>query len=344
MSHMKDTVKTVLREGAALGALLSGQLAAAERRQQAGLTVLCYHRVLPEAQRQAYHDPGLVVTPEAFAQHCALLAGRFEVLPFCEAVAQWQNGAAHGRPLAAITFDDGYRDNFLHAAPTLRAHGLRATFFVIAGLVGSTRLPWYDEAGRAWKALAGRGKAPESAASAFAAIAEAKALPMQQRLQWVEDLSAQAQLAPPAEEDLIMTAEQLCRLAEDEHEIGSHSLTHPIVTQCDEDELAMEAGESRERLEDLLQRAVRSFCYPNGNHNARTARALERAGYTCAATMDAGINLQGTSTPLTVQRWFVQQDRLCGVSGTQSRNLMRLEWSGLADSLYRRHAAVGGAG
>lgn len=329
-------MKRVARLGLARAAQAAGWLARAEARQCAGLTVLCYHRVLPEAARWAYHDPGLVVTPEAFAAHCQLLAERFTVLPFAEAVTRWQHGAQMEKPLAAITFDDGYQDNHAHAAPVLRQHGLRATFFIIAGLVGSRQLPWYDEAGRAWNALAARGDAPAGHGCAFDAIAWAKLLPAQERLDWVAELSARAALSPAPDMDCIMTAAQLQSLAAAGHEIGSHSLTHPIVTRCNEGDLRMELEESRERLSDVVHAPVISFCYPNGNHDLRTAEALRHAGYACAATMAPGINLPGGADPLTVQRWFVQEDRMRGTDRAQSRLLMRTEWSGLAERLYRR--------
>jgi len=340
MSGLSDSVKRVARLALARGAQAAGQLARAEARQHAGLTVLCYHRVLPEAARWAYHDPGLVVTPEAFAAHCQLMAERFTVLPLSEAVALWQRGERAEKPLAAITFDDGYQDNHVHAAPVLRQHGLRATFFIIAGLVGSRQLPWYDEAGRAWNTLAARGDAPAGQDCAFDAIAWAKLLPAQERLDWVAELSARAALSPAPEIDCIMTAAQLQSLVDAGHEIGSHSLTHPIVTRCNDGDLRMELEESRERLGELVHAPVLSFCYPNGDHDLRTLEALRRAGYTCAATMDPGVNLRSNAQALTLKRWFVQEDRLRWTGTIQSPLLMRTEWSGLAERLYRR----GGAG
>ncbi len=88
----------------------------------------------------------------------------------------------------------------------------------------------------------------------------------------------------------------------------------------------------------MIGQPVRAFCYPNGNHDARTAEAVAQAGYDYAATMDPGINARERVTPLTVQRWFVQEDRLCSLTGRQSPTLMRLEWSGLADTLFKRGA------
>jgi len=46
--------------------------------------------------------------------------------------------------MVAITFDDGYADNVKLAVPVMDALGLRATFFVVAGLIGTDGELWYD--------------------------------------------------------------------------------------------------------------------------------------------------------------------------------------------------------
>ncbi len=332
-------VKSLARWGIGLGAQGVGLLAVAEVKQRAGLMVLCYHRILPAAQRAGYYDTNLVVTPEAFASHCRLLAARYTVCPFTEALERWHRGERPAKPLAAITFDDGYRDNARHAAPVLAQHGLPATFFIIAGLVGSRSLPWYDAAGRAWNALATRGEQPSNHASAMAAVAWAKQLTALERIAWVEALEQRANLPAPAEDDYIMDDNQLRALAAAGHEIGSHSLTHPILTQCNERDLLIEMAEARERLGGVLGKAPAAFCYPNGSHDARVRVAAASAGYAWAATMDPGVNQAQGVDPMAVRRWFVQEERLQGPNGGQCARLMRLEWSGLADSLYRRGTA-----
>src|SRR5206468_5558169 len=49
--------------------------------------------------------------------------------------------------------------------------------------------------------------------------------------------------------------------------IESHTVTHPILTRVDAVQLARELTASRRRLEDVLNRPVRSFCYPNGDYD-----------------------------------------------------------------------------
>jgi peptidoglycan/xylan/chitin deacetylase (PgdA/CDA1 family) len=94
--------------------------------EQAGRrVVLCYHSVHP---RPSY----LGLTPELFDSHLAWLQENSQVVPLDELVAGPRRS---GGPYVAITFDDGYADNYTHALPLLRARGMAASFFVAVGFI-----------------------------------------------------------------------------------------------------------------------------------------------------------------------------------------------------------------
>jgi peptidoglycan/xylan/chitin deacetylase (PgdA/CDA1 family) len=78
------------------------------------------------------------VRPEDFGRHLDLLAARRRIVPLAEAVGALGTEAAHR--LAAVTFDDGYRDFARHALPVLRLRGLHATLFVPAAHVGGANV------------------------------------------------------------------------------------------------------------------------------------------------------------------------------------------------------------
>ncbi len=67
-------------------------------------------------------------------------------------------------------------------------------------------------------------------------------------------------------------------------EIGSHTLSHPRLSELPESRQRTELCESRRRLEDLLGTKVRSLAYPYGVHSADTVRIAEEAGYETAVT------------------------------------------------------------
>lgn len=100
--------------------------------------VVVFHRV--DAR---YPANGLTCTPKRFAAFCAFFRRYWTVVPLRELVRRLEAGEPVGG-LLAITFDDGYRDNWTTAAPLLRQHGLPATFFVTTEFIQSDQTPWWD--------------------------------------------------------------------------------------------------------------------------------------------------------------------------------------------------------
>ncbi|MBS0446969.1 MAG: polysaccharide deacetylase family protein [Proteobacteria bacterium] len=101
---------------------------AAPRLAAPRITVLLYHRVSDDAR------DNLTVGVEQFDRQMRLVAEHCDVLSIEEVLAT-ETVRRSKRPVVAITFDDGYRDNFLHAAPILRRHDLPAAFFVSTGII-----------------------------------------------------------------------------------------------------------------------------------------------------------------------------------------------------------------
>lgn len=86
------------------------------------------------------------------------------------------------------------------------------------------------------------------------------------------------------------------------HEIGSHSLTHPYLTQLPPARAREEIHASRKKLEDLFGRPIRHFCYPFGDWNERVRDWVAEAGYQTACTTDTGLNAP-TDSPLALKRF-----------------------------------------
>ena len=91
-------------------------------------------------------------------------------------------------------------------------------------------------------------------------------------------------------------------------EIGSHTVSHPILTTTDNDELRRELLESRARLEAELGHSVELFCYPNGGFDERVRRETAGAGYACAVTTRPGLNERRGADPFTLRRVPAESD------------------------------------
>lgn len=123
---MKRHAKNLIKRGIKTGTRLVGPLF---RAGGPSTRILTYHSVGARA-----HE--MNVRPEAFAAQMEWLAKHAEVISLRD--------AAEGRPGVALTFDDGYRDNLLNAAPILKALEFPATVFMVAGKAGSVIHPEED--------------------------------------------------------------------------------------------------------------------------------------------------------------------------------------------------------
>jgi peptidoglycan/xylan/chitin deacetylase (PgdA/CDA1 family) len=95
---------------------------------------------------------------------------------------------------------------------------------------------------------------------------------------------------PHADELIPMSWQELRELADAGWEIGSHTRTHPKLTQLGDAELADELVISRSELEEVLDQPCKSLAFPYGDEDVRVQRAAETAGYTAAAALPSPIS------------------------------------------------------
>ena len=86
------------------------------------------------------------------------------------------------------------------------------------------------------------------------------------------------------------------------HEIGSHTLTHPHLTQIGLSDAREEIGASRKKLQDWFGRSVDHFCYPYGDWNEFVQELVIEAGYKTACTTIPGVNTPAVS-PFQLKRF-----------------------------------------
>ncbi|MDH3461346.1 MAG: polysaccharide deacetylase family protein [Burkholderiaceae bacterium] len=234
------------------------------------LTVLFFHRVFARVDPMMPGEP----TAKSFDTLLGWVQSQFNVLPLAEGVRRLAN---HSLPpaAAAITFDDGYRDNLDVAAPLLQRRGLPATFFIASGFLDGgimfndvviecmRRCPMeeillsnLDIASlslRTW---------PERGRAAGIVLRALKYLPFKQRADAVQRLPIHCRVELP--NDLMLTSEQVRAMAAQGFEIGAHTDHHPILARVSDDMARAEITRGRNRLEAIAERSVRLFAFPNG--------------------------------------------------------------------------------
>lgn len=309
-----------------LGSLLSPAGA------KARLSILIYHRVLPETDSIFPNES----TVTSFDQDMATLKSVFNVLPLPEAVARLKAGTLPARA-ACITFDDGYADNFTNALPILQKHSLTATFFIATAYLNGGRM-FNDtiieairrcDTGEIDLTSLGLDKydvsTPQAKRLAIGAILpQVKYLPPAQREETVAELARRAtDVALP--DDLMMTTKQLKALHAAGMEIGGHTDHHPILARLNDTEAKAEIAIGKTRLEAILGFPVRLFAYPNGkpgtDYRPEQATIVRELGFEAAVSTQHGTSSQATD-PYQLARFTPWDTKSSAFAMRLLRNLL----------------------
>ena len=287
---MKQTLLRVMRA--------SGLFASFRRANQHKILVLTYHRFSEQPKGGFTHATAL-------AEQLEYLNAHYTIVPLSAVGRHLIDGEPLPNAPAAITIDDGYRDAYDVAFSILRRHRAPATLFAATDFIDRKGWLWTDKL----RYVEAR-RNPSSSLNARRANAELKRLPNEEKDRRIAAIAQDAGVTlpalPPADCGAI-TWEQAREMAAAGIEIGSHTVTHPILTQLDPAQLDYELRQSRSRLEHVLDREVALFCYPNGDYNARVRGAVERAGYRIAVTTEGGLNNR-SSDPLVLRRIHTERD------------------------------------
>lgn len=268
------------------------------------LWLLMYHRILPEQDvRYRQEEPGMLIRPETLEMHIREIRNQFELV----SLSEWISAKEAGRPLperaCAITFDDGWLDNYEYAFPVLKANSAPATLFAVAEKIGTDFQFWpniiatmilkgalpelaeHPQLQPHIHASLGLPSADEIAEiiRRLKAISDAEIYEALEELnwrRWCDDL-------PPA----LMNWTQLSEMHQSGLiDIGSHTCTHRRLTNAlSVAELEYEIVQSKSILEQRLQSSVNLFCFPNGDYN-EVALSLVKQHYQAAVTTKRGIN------------------------------------------------------
>jgi len=102
--------------------------------------ILVYHRVCPLYYKKEF--PYMNVQPEEFDRQMKYLKKNFEVITVSEYIKKAQAKGLNGWEIC-VTFDDGFKDNYMYAFPILKKYGLKATFFLTTKYIGGDLpFPW----------------------------------------------------------------------------------------------------------------------------------------------------------------------------------------------------------
>jgi peptidoglycan/xylan/chitin deacetylase (PgdA/CDA1 family) len=296
-------------------AALRRRIVRAVRRRSAHGVVLLYHRVAGPRRDPQWLD----VNPELFDAQLAVIARIATPLALDDFERRRRSGRLPARAVA-ITFDDGYADNLHAAAPLLARHAIPATVFVTAGMVGSDREFWWDDAERIafartlpdWPptGLAIPWNAGDSASAPSSDVADRWTVASPQnpsprhRLYRALATALHPLATSPRDARLAewrawagvpaagrtthraVTEEELRALATSPGiSVGAHTVTHPSLAHIPPADQAREMTEARSWLERALGVSVGAAAYPFGTAGDVSGATVRAASTICDYAM-----------------------------------------------------------
>lgn len=293
-----------------------------------GLRILAYHRVLDfEAGSFPFDQEVISATTEAFYQQMKFVKKNFEVLSFADLYECERAGRAYPKRALIVTFDDGYRDNYTNAYPILKSLNLPATIFLVTGHIGKAKLFWWDAvaycikqtplAAKEFPQLAPRLLPlvePEDKAAAIQFILGwIKHVPDEVSRRFVAQLPEMLRVEMPEEvgAGMHLSWEEVGEMAANRIEFGSHTVTHPILSNVSEEQLERELSESKKTLEEKLKQKVLTLAYPVGRRskfNEFAQLAAARLGFRYAVSYEEGIVLENGFDRFAIPRIHVEAD------------------------------------
>jgi len=246
------------------------------------------------------------------------------------------------RPRLAITFDDGWLDNYFSVVPVAAQLACPVTIFVCPGLTG-VRFPFWPERVKylvdkmSDLSLLYRGFSnlpPNSSRGQLAEvlITRLKYMSQEERAGQIKVLGAFCPMLEPTNYEQrtnqTMTWNQLQEISKSGIAIGSHTFSHCILTTVLRDQICEELTRSRYEIEAGLDKCCRMLAYPNGNCNTQVVELAKKAGYQLAFANEPGCWTRSTDR-LRIPRTNIWEGKLTSPTGQFSRMMAEyhLFWS-----------------
>jgi peptidoglycan/xylan/chitin deacetylase (PgdA/CDA1 family) len=333
MTRWRWHVKAAL--ASAISAVIATQHSSRKGRGYCPL-ILGYHRVVDDYEEARRSEmASMLISTAMFERHMDWIGRHFRVVDLDEVGEAVRSGVPFEKPVAAVTFDDGYRDIYENAVPVLTRKGIPAAAFVVTDLVGQAAWQMHDKLFRlidkgftlwdnprrqllgvlsdlglpASEILRDRA-ATRSPLLAVASLMPKLSLEDANRVSTYLECSVGNGFQPIPQ---TLTWPMLTDMRRRGFTIGSHTRTHASLPM---ESAAIAEGElrgSKAALEQHLGEPIHHFAYPGGQFTPAVVDTLARVGYRYAYT--ACPHSDPRHPELTIERLLLWQGSSIDASG-----------------------------
>jgi peptidoglycan/xylan/chitin deacetylase (PgdA/CDA1 family) len=280
------------------------------------VTILCFHRIVPEG--------GLIspqcISSDLFEKQMRFFNSKFNFITLDDVASYLSGDVTFQRDVMAFTFDDGYEDNYINAAPILERFKARAAFYIASEPILDGKKYWIDELSILLEALHGsaaivdlaeldsvalkisqfisahESQKKQQAKSIFFAV---NAINEVQKNKLLIELRKACEVTncTPSKAPKLMSISQLTALMSRGHIIGAHTHTHPRLSNLTAAQVESEITQGVERLSEHFGE-VQHFAYPFGKMadipTDKTAlfSVLHRCGFKMSVTTEDNVLAQ----------------------------------------------------
>ncbi|MBE1161961.1 polysaccharide deacetylase family protein [Dyella sp. 7MK23] len=295
---------------------------------QRDLRILAYHRVMPLPDPATFDfDLELISTsPDRFRAQMLHVKQHFTPLRLSDVAAALNKGDPLPPDAVAITFDDGYDDNYRIAYPILRELGIPATFFVSTGHIDTGKPFGYDwlvhmillataprlvlpEIGMDVPMPQGRDLRRSLAGTVLKNMKSIDALKQEAMIARLEQEWGMPNDGRP-EDCRPMTWDQVREMHADGFEIGSHGVHHRMLAKMSSAQMTDEVRQSKATLDRELGAPATLMSYPVGGDRAfdeAVMNATRDTGFELAVCYICGTNPRPASNRYALFRLPVER-------------------------------------
>lgn len=278
--------------------------------------VLTLHRVLPPEERNLCYDPHLVLSEPAFVSLLQLLQRDYQVVHLEDLLGNPRS--FDERPKVAITFDDGWEDNYRIAFPHLLAYQMPATIFACTGLLNTSGVLPEERFARLWNQCASRSKLDELLADLNHWglgrrknlnllplkrywSQELKHMPLTARLLLLDHFELRYEVPSVTSRRFLTWDDVRIMRQTGLVRIGCHTSRHATLTAETDRDIRRELEDCRSSLLKHTGAVPEIMAYPNGMHNRRVVDLVRSTGFRAALTTQPGL-ISRHSNPFALPR------------------------------------------
>lgn len=253
--------------------------------------VINYHAIIPKRNGPSWEYDAIY--QKDFAKQLSFLSKYLRFLHPEEVLLRIHKGIGFTFREVLLTFDDGYQNNLDYAAPVLKSLGITALIFLNTRNLGGKELLWFN-----YLKLMQQRKIIERYPEGL------EAMSLKEINQYISLKKGNLLKLDELEKEQFVGADTenlVKKVREGLFVPGGHTSDHPKLIAESPNTIFNQIFKNRKFLNNLFERDIAFFAYPQGLVNNNVVAAVRRAGYK-AAFVVSRYPKQQEPTPFTIPR------------------------------------------